>query len=366
MRAAVVVPVKNEAHGLVELISALCRQARPDDRIIVVDAGSTDATPDILRGLAVDEPRLSVVEASGAMPGRARNLAVALARDARIIAQIDGGNLPEPGWLEALRAPLERGDADYVTGAVDVAPVLAFFGRRVVDLGAIYGAGLFRGPVLRAGELDPEGLGRTAGGAAGGAGVAYLRHVWEDAGGFPEWPRFGADPLFVEKIRRRGTRFAFAPQARILWQLGPGLARVVERHFRHQFSRFRGAERFALSALLRSCLSPCVFLFFSGAGFFFSWLWAGAGVALAAETIRHSRKTLTTLDFRLSGGTELSRDIPAMARFFVPGLEMLAFLARVAATVRGTVYVVTSREKKEQARRVAEYLESACPCSTAD
>ncbi|QLA14845.1 glycosyltransferase [Desulfolutivibrio sulfoxidireducens] len=364
MRAAIVVPVKNEARGLRALAEALCVQARPEDRIVFVDAGSDDATPDILRALAAADPRVTLIEAPGAMPGRGRNLAVALAADAGIIAQIDGGNLPSPGWLEALRRPLEEGRADYVTGAVEVMPVPARIFGRDVDMGAIYGASLFRGPVLRVGELDPEGLGRTSKAAAGGAGVAYLRRMWEAAGGFPEWPRFGADPLFVQKISRSGGRFAFAPGARISWQLGPGLWRIVERHFRHQFSRFRAFAPWPV--LVRRSLPASVLAALTCAGLLQPWFFAVAGLAFLAEAARQSRKTLRALAARPVGAGDQARDTRLAARFLVPGIEALAFAARVAATGRGLAYLALSPQKRRQARRVAAYLEGSGPCSTAD
>ncbi len=359
MRAAIVVPVKNEAPGLPELAAALRAQARPGDRIVFVDAGSDDATPDILRAQASEDPRVTVIPAPGAMPGRGRNLAVTMAQDAGIIAQIDGGNLPAPGWLEALRRPLEEGRADYVTGAVSVMAVPAtMFGLRV-DLGAIYGASLFRGAVLRGGELDPEGLGRTSRAAAGGAGAAYLRRVWEVAGGFPEWPRFGADPLFVEKANRSGVRFAFAPGARIAWQLGPGLWRIVERHYRHQFSRFRAFA--PLSVLIRRGLPSATVAVLACAGLAQPWFFAAAGLAFLAETARQSRKTLRALATRLAGAGDAARDTRRAARFLVPGIEALALCARVAATLCGLAYLAFSPEKTRQARRVKAYLEDACP-----
>ena len=49
MRLSVVIPALNEERHLGQLLSDLQRQSRRPDEIIVVDAGSTDATVDIAK-----------------------------------------------------------------------------------------------------------------------------------------------------------------------------------------------------------------------------------------------------------------------------------------------------------------------------
>ncbi len=185
-----------------------------------------------------------------------------------------------PGLARALRRPLE-GTGRLRHRAVSVMAVPATMFGAAVDLGAIYGASLFRGRCCAAGNSTPRS-GQTSRAAAGGAGAAYLRRVWEVAGGFPEWPRFGADPLFVEKANRSGVRFAFAPGARIAWQLGPGLWRIVERHYRHQFSRFRAFAPWPV--LVRRSLPASVLAALTCAGLLQPWFFAVAGLAFLAET----------------------------------------------------------------------------------
>lgn len=238
MRVTVVIPVRDERPGLDILLDRLLAQLRPGDDIAVTDAGSTDGTLEYLRRRAVAEPRLRLHEAPGALPGRGRNLAIA-ATDAAIIAQIDGGNLPDTGWLEALRAPIEAGRADYVSGDVAIMPIPRRILGQPLDLGPVYAATLFRGPALRPGARDPEGLGATPAMAAGGASAAYRRALWVRAGGFPEDLRRGEDPAFIHKVAGLGTRFTYAPAARIFWQIGPGLRTILARHFDQRRSKYR-------------------------------------------------------------------------------------------------------------------------------
>jgi len=60
-RVLVVSPCRDEARTLSRTIAAMCAQTRPPDRWVVVDDGSTDATPQILAEAAARIPWLSVV-----------------------------------------------------------------------------------------------------------------------------------------------------------------------------------------------------------------------------------------------------------------------------------------------------------------
>lgn len=242
MRATVVIPVRDERPGLDALLDRLLAQLRPGDDIAVTDAGSTDGSLEFLRRRAAAEPRLRLHEAPGALPGRGRNLAIA-ATDADIIAQIDGGNLPDTGWLEAVRAPIEAGRAEYVSGDVAIMPIPRRLLGQALDMGPIYAATLFRGPALRPGARDPEGLGATPAMAAGGASAAYRRELWVRSGGFPEELRRGEDPAFIQQVARLGTRFTYAPAARVFWQIGPGIGTILARHFDQRRSTYRTREQ---------------------------------------------------------------------------------------------------------------------------
>ena len=57
----VVVPARNEAAGIGAAVRSLLAQDYPDFRVIVVDDGSTDATPRILAALAAEHSRLTVL-----------------------------------------------------------------------------------------------------------------------------------------------------------------------------------------------------------------------------------------------------------------------------------------------------------------
>lgn len=116
---SVVVSTYRRAHLLPRLVAALEQQTLPRERfeVVVCDNGSDDATPEVLTDLAARTPlRLRVVRADvnrGPAPGR--ELAWRAAR-APVVAFTDDDCQPEPEWLEAGLAALQRQGPAVVVG----------------------------------------------------------------------------------------------------------------------------------------------------------------------------------------------------------------------------------------------------------
>jgi cellulose synthase/poly-beta-1,6-N-acetylglucosamine synthase-like glycosyltransferase len=112
----VVIPARNEERGLGPAVEAHCAQDYPGLQVVVVDDGSEDRTPEILRDLQARYPNLTVVQ----------------------------GTPPEEGWLgkpNAQRQGLGAATGDYVL---------------FVDADVVYAPGVHRravGEVLRR-DLD--------------------------------------------------------------------------------------------------------------------------------------------------------------------------------------------------------------------
>lgn len=100
---SVVIPVYNGAAFLREAIDSIVQQGYPNLEIVVVDDGSTDATPDVIAGLPVDVRSLRQPN-SGAAAARNRGI-----RDATsdLIAFLDVDDLWAPGSLALMLRALD-------------------------------------------------------------------------------------------------------------------------------------------------------------------------------------------------------------------------------------------------------------------
>jgi glycosyltransferase involved in cell wall biosynthesis len=110
------VPAFNQADYVEEAVTSLLAQTRPDLAVVVVDDGSTDATPEIATRLAQTDDRVTVVRNErrlGLLANwrRAYALARELHPDARYFAWGSDHDVWEPIWAERLVDALEANPA---------------------------------------------------------------------------------------------------------------------------------------------------------------------------------------------------------------------------------------------------------------
>jgi glycosyltransferase involved in cell wall biosynthesis len=114
MKVTVLVPARNEQATIVELLRRVDLALAPyDHQIIVMDDGSTDATPTLAQGLPA-------VEVMSLRPGRGKGAAIqaALPRATGDVILIQDADLEyNPADYPALLAPLAQGAADVVYGS---------------------------------------------------------------------------------------------------------------------------------------------------------------------------------------------------------------------------------------------------------
>ncbi len=207
---SLVVPVRNEAATIADLLISIRSQTLPANEVLLVDGGSLDNTVEILRSAAQGDSSLHLLEAPDSTPGRGRNIGIEAA-SSDWIALTDAGIRLEPTWLERLVAEVERDPSvNLVFGAYE-AQAETFFQHCAA---AAYVApkqhrpgGLMRGPFI--------------------ASCLLHRSLWRAVGGFPDL-RAAEDLIFMERCQRVG-KIAWAPQALVTWQLQPTLRATFRR-----------------------------------------------------------------------------------------------------------------------------------------
>lgn len=196
MRVCVISAVFNEEENISRLLNALVTQTRIPDEIIIVDDGSTDATPSIIQTYAAKYPFITYIHQENRGPAAARNKAWRSSR-ADVFLFTDGDCVPEPVWVEAMLKPF----GDLLVGAtagtyktLNPENLLArFIGLEI--------AWRYRHV---SGEVD----------AHGSYSLGIRRTVLEEIGGYKEAYRkpSGEDWDLTYKISRR-YKIIFTPEA---------------------------------------------------------------------------------------------------------------------------------------------------------
>ena len=104
---SVVVPAYNASRTIGATIGSVLRQSHEDLELIVVDDGSSDGTPDLVREFGANDERLRLVEQPNKGTAGARNTGIGEAR-ADLVAFLDNDDMWMPSYLEMMGAALER------------------------------------------------------------------------------------------------------------------------------------------------------------------------------------------------------------------------------------------------------------------
>lgn len=229
-RVTAIVVAHDGERWLPRTLTALADLTRKPDRLVLVDTGSTDASPDLLTGADLTEHIVTL--AADTSFGEGVNAALQEIVDLPAEPTIDlrgqqpALDAPVVDWVwllhddsapqpDALARLLRQ--ADDLADAAIVGPKLRGWGRPDVLLEcglALSGAGRPERGVGR-GEVDQGQLdGRTDVLAVSSAGMLIRRDLWDRLGGFgTAFPAEGADLDFCWRARRAGARVVVAPRA---------------------------------------------------------------------------------------------------------------------------------------------------------
>jgi glycosyltransferase involved in cell wall biosynthesis len=216
VEASIIIPAHNAEVTLGECIEACLAQERSGFEVIVVDDGSTDATPRIAQEYAVHYIRQ---DQSG--PAAARNRGAQAARGAYLV-YTDSDCAPESGWLARL---LERFDEGTV--AVGGTYTNAEAGNLLADF-------VHEEIVMRHATFNDEVD------FLGSFNVAYRKDAFEAAGGFDESFKAasGEDNDLSYRLTEYG-KLRFAPEARVAHHHPTRVLPYLRTQYRHGYWRVK-------------------------------------------------------------------------------------------------------------------------------
>jgi glycosyltransferase involved in cell wall biosynthesis len=215
VNVSVVCTTLNEEATIGPLLTALSRQTLPPNEIILVDGGSEDATVLRARSFQSRMPALQIVLAPGSNISAGRNRGIA-ASTSPIIVLTDAGCVPEPEWIEALVAALERCQYPGFVSGVVIPDTDTHLASCIAQCSLS-----FR---IKLGTAQFLPTARSMG---------FHRELWSSSGGFPEAMDYGEDAAFVLAVRGRGATIEVANDARVRWQPRPTYRSVATQFYHY-------------------------------------------------------------------------------------------------------------------------------------
>lgn len=218
---SVVVPAYNAERTIAHTIQALVSQLYPGEiTIIVVDDGSTDKTPSIVRSFA----DVQYIKQVNSGPAVARNRGAAHSKD-EFILFTDSDCIPHHNWVDKLMAGFSGYDIGAVCGSYGIANPQEILARCIHD------EILFRHKTLM--PVYPR--------AFGSYNVGIRRSLFCEVGGFDESYRqaSGEDNDLSYKILKSGRRIFFAKEALVDHHHTTRIKKYLREQFRHGFWRVK-------------------------------------------------------------------------------------------------------------------------------
>jgi glycosyltransferase involved in cell wall biosynthesis len=210
---SVIIPAYNYARFLREAIDSALAQTRPALEVIVVDDGSTDATPEVLSAYG---DRIRVLRQKNAGVAAARNAGIAAARGDSV-AFLDSDDAWYPRKLELQLARLE---ADPALGLVHCGAATIDAEGRTLKTSTGGMEGRVAEAILR---LDREVI------MPQGSSIVVPKRVAEEIGGFDERLPPSEDWDFCYRIAARYP-IGYVPLVLVRYRLhGSGIHQNIER-----------------------------------------------------------------------------------------------------------------------------------------
>jgi glycosyltransferase involved in cell wall biosynthesis len=195
---SLVIPLYNESSTIDLLLDTIDRQTLQPHEVILVDAGSTDNTVQLIREHKTGSLIYRIIKEGRAMPGEARNTGVKNA-STEWIAFTDAGIKLDQRWLENLVNKVKEDEGVGILYG-NYSPVCDTFFTKCAAIAYVSPAkpGEVRGKFIASSLLKKE--------------------AWQKVGGFPNW-RAAEDLMFMERVEELGYKKAFAPEAMVWWEL---------------------------------------------------------------------------------------------------------------------------------------------------
>jgi len=247
----VVIPCRNEAHWIGEVLEALAAQDRRPDDVVVVDDGSTDGTADAIRnwpdaatGQDDEQDRRLKIRV---IAGPARGVAAAVnagvsALNTDVIVRLDGHCRPEPDYVGRTAALAIQQEVGVAGGAWTIKPSAPTLEAEAIAIAVQHGLGSGGAAYRRqsVAEVETERPRLHAPSAVDTVPFGcFRRALWQELGGLDERLWSNEDYDFNFRVRARGLRVMLDPTIRCTYYARPHLRSLARQYGRYGWWKAR-------------------------------------------------------------------------------------------------------------------------------
>ncbi len=217
----VIVPARNEEGFIGACLDSVLAQEDSTLEVLVVDGGSVDRTPELVREYAARDPRVQLLKNPDRTIPKALNLALRSARGTYLV-RVDAHSTIPSDYVARVVEHLKTGEWGGVGGRKDAVGATAAGKATAVALGSRFGVGNSRyHHATRPQLVDHVPFG------------AYPTHLVRQLGGWDERLTANEDYEFDYRVRRTGRPLLLDPRVRIAWRCRESVGDLFRQYRRY-------------------------------------------------------------------------------------------------------------------------------------
>ena len=204
MKTSFVTTVLNEEASIKALLDSIANQTQKPDEVIIVDAGSSDETVNLIKVHSLNKSlMIRIIKLKGINRSQGRNLGIKSAKY-KVIVLSDAGCVLDEDWLLRITEPLMNTSVDSVAGYYQTTT----------------GSGLAQAIAPFVAIMPDQFNPKTY--LPSSRSLALKKSAWLKAGQYPENLDFCEDLIFSAKLKAQ-TRMVVKAEAIVFWQITASL-----------------------------------------------------------------------------------------------------------------------------------------------